>query len=99
MKTVVRKSYVVMHNSMRFTEEMEIPSDLLPIVKKNQGWKLEVKDDGKEKGKNSSDTRIGNGEESEEQVKGQEEEKEEEINLSDFKKDKMVHEQKVRKRG
>ena len=88
-----------MHNSMRFTEGMEIPSDLLPIVTKNQSWKLEVISDGKEKDKNSSSTRIGNGEESEEQVKGQEEEKEEEINLSDFKKDKMVHEQKVKKRG
>lgn len=88
MKTVVRKSYVVMHNSMRFTEGMEIPSNLLPIIEKNQSWKIEVVKDAKEKETSSN-----------EGADKKEQEEEKEVNLSDFKKDKMVHEEKVRKRG
>lgn len=88
MKAVVRKGYIVMHNMRRFVGGEEIPPSLIPIIQANQSWKIEVKEDGKQK--EESNTNRENKEE------GQPKEEE---TLKDISIDRMMTETKVKKRG
>jgi len=84
MKLVVRKSYIVMHNNLRWKEGEEIPPQYIQPVLATQSWKVEDRD-VKEESKSGSS-------------RGNEEKQEQEKEIEEIKVDRMMTEKTTKKR-
>jgi len=85
MKLVVKETYVVMHNNLRWKGGEVIPPQYTQAVLNTQSWKVEDKD-VKEESKTSSS-------------RGAEKEPEQEKEIEEIKVDRMMTEKTTKKRG